>query len=1236
MPGPRNARSHRRPRTRATLRSTMPQDLRLGAIADGAPQALDRAWEAKEEHKLISGMVKEWLSASEVYARALQKFSKCFSLPCRHPPTTVPSLDAAYEAARQCIAKSGTWLAGAVAGVRKFHAAFGQVRAEQSRTKRALRAEWQKLERRLQKVEDTHAIARKAFEHSCRDAERIIAKRDKARREFNETGTRWSKVTSLEQQVHRAITRCKESERVYSDTVRDLRSMQVEAQCNSERLIEALGDEERTRARETAELLSKLARTLNNVHASAGSEALAVMETVRTVNIEQDLVEYVRAQAQRRGWVEKSRLRLACYHPYENGRLRGEGVRVSCHELRAAVAPSTVEEFQDSIDVFKSRSAREIFRQYLAKERSGENLAFWEANLEYMHRFLDHVDAVGGIAGALTQDQTLNMRALEDNMLERFVKKGAREQVNISRRMKDKVLERRRASLGTGRVDPLLFLEASNEIWRVMKRDTLRRFLRSPEFKEFTQHRKLLLDMARMMRDPPPLGLYSQNKLHGYRNRSAILGRDVLEWIQSRLYKFNRDGSSVRVPPKQVAEGLCDIGALVCREAETKTRRFADNAYYGFGDSTLCKDRELLMFAPRNVDISQRDLDPTRARGVAWRVLLSPRILSLDLSRNPTMGLRAHALLFCALQYNKALTSLNLEATRCNGVALVHLSAWLAKSPSIRSLNLSNNAIDSNGNATDPSAMAAAMRGLDIATGDGAQQTTLRCGTDAFLIAMRENRSLRALDMSKNGLDGNFARRLANALEESKSERALESIDLSGNIRIRQDPSCLEGVEALTLYCRRARQRRSSSVAPIQRQRSESLLVNDGRSRSASVRSSDTSRSPKSRVRDSGPSPASIGARARSGSVRSAASGSTTRSRSGSVEQTPESPTKSGWPEFLFLAKGSSFSSVSQSRRNKRNKEKILRSWNHRGSAPTRVEDGEPGDIKVSTSSPGLTTRKSHSAEAMEDTSRDPASAVMKSSPDLGPSSKRNAQPVVFPSTGGRPVWSRTEAKNFNIRGGIDAKAGVGSVTVGNDSKANQYPPRRSTPRLPSRPPSRPPPCHTSPTSTSTIRIIWSKRDKDKSTPPPLPKRGAPIVSKSSSETLPKLPNDDKSSLPEHRGGAVQTPNRARRSHTPPPKERSKGGRARASSLVVKKKKRGSIKSRNLPLWPPATPPPRSSQRRPNMPKRHPPEIPSSASMSSRRAIFERLRSLEPQRGETQAVQSAPSRTGVLDSVWQH
>ena len=98
-------------------------------IADGVPLALDRAWEAKEELKVVAGMIKDYLTAADVFTKALAKIATSHPFPPsqighglntdnrRGSMHVASSLAKAYKTMMIAMQKTSTWLNGACVGV---------------------------------------------------------------------------------------------------------------------------------------------------------------------------------------------------------------------------------------------------------------------------------------------------------------------------------------------------------------------------------------------------------------------------------------------------------------------------------------------------------------------------------------------------------------------------------------------------------------------------------------------------------------------------------------------------------------------------------------------------------------------------------------------------------------------------------------------------------------------------------------------------------------------------------------------------------------------------------------------------------------------------------------------------------------------------------------------------------------------------------------------------------------
>mmetsp|Transcript_10409 Transcript_10409/g.14438 ORF Transcript_10409/g.14438 Transcript_10409/m.14438 type:complete len:1520 (+) Transcript_10409:290-4849(+) len=117
-------------------------------------------------------------------------------------------------------------------------------------------------------------------------------------------------------------------------------------------------------------------------------------------------------------------------------------------------------------DLFESESGRSLLMKFLMKEMSAENLIFLEANAAYEEEFGE-----------------AKRRMKAQQIYEVFIAAGAEKQVNLP----IEIVRRIEEKLKKERISNLLFSEAAEAIMQLMQRDSIMRFRKTKECREFIE-----------------------------------------------------------------------------------------------------------------------------------------------------------------------------------------------------------------------------------------------------------------------------------------------------------------------------------------------------------------------------------------------------------------------------------------------------------------------------------------------------------------------------------------------------------------------------------------------------------------------------------------------------------------------------------------------------------------------------------------------------------------------------
>ncbi|GAB5353031.1 hypothetical protein AAMO2058_000003500 [Amorphochlora amoebiformis] len=728
-------------------------------IPDGLPVALDRAWESKEELKCVAGMIKEFVSVAEGFGKAMGKAVTGFPFPRSETLTVdgteVPtSLKSGYSRTCESLRKTATWLSGACVGIKKYHSRFVSFRHDQSKEKRSLQAEGLKIEKLLQKAEDAHAVAKKNFELACKEAEKAISKRDRFKTESSEKSGR-KKLQAMETQVEKSVRKAQENANVYAKRVKELRGLQNENNKTIVYISKTLHEIEKKRISETKEMLCKVARSLIAFFQTSAHEMQTVQESLSQIDVKSDAQALVEAQVKIRGLKDMKDTNLAQYYPYEGNKLLSEGFEESV-DLKDCRAPSRKEELDSSLDVFSNVSARLQFKRFLEKERSVENLAFWEANREYVKTCVELIATnARNKQPKPNAEQIGKIRIVEQNLFTKYIARDAKESVNISDSSRNKVIRRWETLKSQGAIDPRLFIAASHEIEKMMRRDTLRRFTRSSIYQILASERRNFTEIVREIRQPAPLGLFGTEKKYGYRLRETFQGKSIHEWIQNR-FSGNTGG---RQRAAKVCLSLAKDHRVIPVGEKSLAAEWSDEGYYRVEKPTTSSDnsgtpQQLSPFPTRIVDISQKEFSSDKeVQNLLWQLLMTPKLSSLNLSGCKGLTDRRFNAVLQTLRCIPTLSTLKLNTTKC-GPVLSGISDLIQNSTSLQAVELRNNGL-----------------------GEGMWRS-IQALSKAF---KKGKPRIRSIDISDNSISTKELELFVKALDESQS-RSLCSLDFSPSL----------------------------------------------------------------------------------------------------------------------------------------------------------------------------------------------------------------------------------------------------------------------------------------------------------------------------------------------------------------------------------------------------------------------------------------------------------------------
>jgi len=158
------------------------------------------------------------------------------------------------------------------------------------------------------------------------------------------------------------------------------------------------------------------------------------------------------------------------------GDAKGEGKHETDGKATSPRGPKPL-----SIDLLNSEEGRAIVRSFLEKERSTENINFWEAEMSFRQICTELT------AKRRTQVSLNRIKALARVTYEDYIRRNAPQQVNVGNGLRDAVAKRVKRLLdkraGWGAVDANIFADARREVETMLARDTFVRIRKSSPYR---------------------------------------------------------------------------------------------------------------------------------------------------------------------------------------------------------------------------------------------------------------------------------------------------------------------------------------------------------------------------------------------------------------------------------------------------------------------------------------------------------------------------------------------------------------------------------------------------------------------------------------------------------------------------------------------------------------------------------------------------------------------------------
>eukprot|EP00466_Bigelowiella_natans_P007101 jgi/Bigna1/83678/fgenesh1_pg.113_\ len=400
---------------------------RFANIPSGLPPivVMSRLAKARDQCKAISHIVRDWAAASETYAKALGKLSSAYPFPkSQGDSKNTFSLDKGYKSLCDNFNRTSTLLLGASAQVKKSHGSFVEFVRSQTAEKREIFVEANKREKLLQKAEDSHASAKKAYRSSLKEAERQLQKRKDYKCMYSlifTYGGGWGGVMfvvkaqnagqqnlaqvlwlkNIEQNIKKTLEKSKATHENYLKQYSKLRKVQEEnlmaiSQCEvkykriSVQIMGLMERIDKKRIERCKRMLSKISRSLQIFFNSINGEQNLVQEAIMQIDSTKDIQQFVNTLVNERGFLDTTNFRSVTLQPYEGATLKEEGLLLSIpRSMKMEIARPIKEEIDFASDVFLNEDLKMMFRDFLESERSSENINLLDTNNEFIRLCVD-------------------------------------------------------------------------------------------------------------------------------------------------------------------------------------------------------------------------------------------------------------------------------------------------------------------------------------------------------------------------------------------------------------------------------------------------------------------------------------------------------------------------------------------------------------------------------------------------------------------------------------------------------------------------------------------------------------------------------------------------------------------------------------------------------------------------------------------------------------------------------
>jgi len=366
---------------------------RFANIPSGLPPVCQRLAKARDQCKAISHIVRDWAAASETYAKALGKLSSAYPFPkSQGDSKNTFSLDKGYKSLCDNFNRTSTLLLGASAQVKKSHGSFVEFVRSQTAEKREIFVEANKREKLLQKAEDSHASAKKAYRSSLKEAERQLQKRKdfKAQNAGQQNLAQVLWLKNIEQNIKKTLEKSKATHENYLKQYSKLRKVQEENLIAISQIMGLMERIDKKRIERCKRMLSKISRSLQIFFNSINGEQNLVQEAIMQIDSTKDIQQFVNTLVNERGFLDTTNFRSVTLQPYEGATLKEEGLLLSIpRSMKMEIARPIKEEIDFASDVFLNEDLKMMFRDFLESERSSENINLLDTNNEFIRLCVD-------------------------------------------------------------------------------------------------------------------------------------------------------------------------------------------------------------------------------------------------------------------------------------------------------------------------------------------------------------------------------------------------------------------------------------------------------------------------------------------------------------------------------------------------------------------------------------------------------------------------------------------------------------------------------------------------------------------------------------------------------------------------------------------------------------------------------------------------------------------------------